>query len=76
MPSRVSLLHQIYVFWTNNSDLPSKDVQAIFDPVVDYIIELVNEQYRAVEKQGKSVAVGSVSMEKTTHILTLLRLSY
>ena len=53
----------------------SKDVQAIFDPVVDYIIKLVNEQYRAVKKRGKSVAVCPISIEKTIRILTLYRLS-
>ena len=53
----------------------STDVQAIFDPVVDYIIKLVNEQYRAVEKRGESVAVGPISIEKTIRILTLSRLS-
>ena len=53
----------------------SKDVQAIFDPVVDNIVKLVNEQYWAVEKRGESVAVGPISVEKTTHILTLFRLS-
>ena len=55
---------------------PSTDVKAIFDPVVDYIVELVNEQYWAVEKQGKSVAVRIISMEKTKHILPLFRLSF
>ena len=54
---------------------PSTDVQAIFDPVVDYIIKLVNEQYRAVEKRGGSVAVGPISIEKAIRILTLSRLS-
>jgi len=53
----------------------SKDVQAIFDPVVDYIVKLVDEQYWAVEKRGKSVAVGSISMEDTIHVLTGFRLS-
>ena len=52
---------------------PSKDVQAIFDPVVDNIVKLVNEQYWAVEKRGESVAVGQISIEKTTRSLTLFR---
>jgi hypothetical protein len=40
----------------------------MFDPIVNYIVELVKEQYKAVEKRGGKVAVGFrsvlVSMEK------------
>jgi hypothetical protein len=42
----------------------SKDVQAIFDPVVEYVKKLVNQQYWALEKQGKSVAVSPISMQR------------
>jgi hypothetical protein len=42
----------------------SKDVQAIFDPVVDCIAKLVDQQYREVEGRGKSVAVSPMSIGK------------
>lgn len=41
-----------------------EDVQKIFDPVVDRIIELVNHQVDEIEKKGENLAVNSETIRQ------------
>ena len=47
---------------TNSQDvlhqlMETEDVQKIFDPVIDRIVDLVKQQVRDVERKGENVAV-------------------
>jgi len=44
----------------------SDDVQEIFDPIVDQIVELVEQQVLRVKQMGESVAVSQTSIVSTS----------
>jgi len=47
---------------TDSVDLTRSEVQKIFDPVVDRIVNLVKQQVLAVERKGDHVAVSQTSI--------------
>lgn len=44
----------------------SDDVQEIFDPIVDQIVDLVEQQVLRVKQMGESVAVSQTSIVSTS----------